>query len=227
MSETRIVPIMGRTNCGGRCRLLIEEKDGEILSIKGDPKYPDKLPCIKGILYDKTFLCEERLTKPLKRTGKRGEGKFEEISWEELDGKAVSESRSLSNNPFDMSDRYWREEIRPVYQKMKGSLKDTNYDGSPEFRDLEYFLKMCRALDLRCKLIVLPVNGKWFDYTGRTREKRQVIGDTVQSLADRYGVECAVLSRYDYEPYITADAVHPWNKGWVRINEEIYQFYME
>ena len=83
MSESKIIPTMGRNNCGGRCRLLIEEKDGKILSIKGDPAYPDKMPCIKGLNYAKTFLCEERLTKPLKRIGKRGEGKFEEISWEE------------------------------------------------------------------------------------------------------------------------------------------------
>ena len=47
MSESRIVPVMGRNNCGGRCRLLVEEKDGSIASIKGDPAYPDKLPCIK------------------------------------------------------------------------------------------------------------------------------------------------------------------------------------
>ncbi len=83
MSESRIVPTMGRNNCGGRCRLLIKEKDGKILSIKGDPAYPDKMPCIKGLQYDKTFLGEDRLKTPLKRVGKRGEGKFEEISWEE------------------------------------------------------------------------------------------------------------------------------------------------
>ena len=83
MSQSRIIPTMGRNNCGGRCRLLIEEKDGEILSIKGDPAYPDKMPCIKGLQYAKTFLCEERLTTPLKRVGKRGEGMFVPISWEE------------------------------------------------------------------------------------------------------------------------------------------------
>ena len=83
MSETRIIPTMGRNNCGGRCRLLIEEKDGQILSIKGDPAYPDKMPCMKGLQYAGTFLGNDRLIKPLKRAGKRGEGKFEEISWEE------------------------------------------------------------------------------------------------------------------------------------------------
>ena len=83
MAQERIIPTMGINNCGGRCRILVTEKDGKILSIKGDPKYPDKMPCIKGLNYHKTFLTAERLTKPLKRVGKRGEGKFEEISWEE------------------------------------------------------------------------------------------------------------------------------------------------
>ena len=83
MSGVRIIPTMGRNNCGGRCRLLIEEQDGKILSIKGDPAYPDRGPCIKGLQYDKTFLGEDRLKTPLKRVGKRGEGMFETISWED------------------------------------------------------------------------------------------------------------------------------------------------
>ena len=83
MSESRLIPIMGRNNCGRRCRLLIEVKDGKILSIKGDKAYPDRMPCIKGLQYHKTFLGDDRLTTPLKRVGKRGEGRFEAISWEE------------------------------------------------------------------------------------------------------------------------------------------------
>ncbi len=79
----RIIPTMGRTNCGGRCRLLVTEKNGRIESIKGDPKYPDKMPCIRGLNCHKTFLGEDRLTTPLKRIGKRGEGRFKPISWEE------------------------------------------------------------------------------------------------------------------------------------------------
>lgn len=83
MSQTRIIPSMGRTNCGGRCRILIQEQDGNIIDIKGDPNYPDKMPCIKGLNYHKTFLGADRLTTPLKRMGKRGEGNFAPISWEE------------------------------------------------------------------------------------------------------------------------------------------------
>lgn len=83
MSNEHIIPTMGRNNCGGRCRILVHEKDGKIISIKGDPAYPDKMPCIRGLNYHKTYLGDDRLTTPLKRVGKRGEGKFEPITWEE------------------------------------------------------------------------------------------------------------------------------------------------
>ena len=105
MSESRIVPVMGRNNCGGRCRLLVEEKDGSIVSIKGDPAYPDKLPCIKGLHYAKTFLCEERLTKPLKRVGKRGDGLFEEITWEEA-VDLIAKEMKRTRETYGPSSRY-------------------------------------------------------------------------------------------------------------------------
>ena len=82
-NEVKTIPTMGRNNCGGRCRILVQEQDGKILSIKGDSAYPDKMPCIRGLNYHKTFLGNDRLTTPLKRIGKRGEGKFEPISWTE------------------------------------------------------------------------------------------------------------------------------------------------
>jgi len=83
ITNKQIIPTMGRTNCGGRCRLLFTKQDGKIIDIKGDPAYPDKMPCIRGLNYHKTFLGPDRLTTPLKRIGKRGEGKFEPISWKE------------------------------------------------------------------------------------------------------------------------------------------------
>ena len=91
MSERKVIPTMGRNNCGGRCRLLMEVENGKIVSIKGDPKYPDRGPCMKGLQYDKTFLGEDRLKTPLKRVGKRGEGKFEPISWNEAIDLITSE----------------------------------------------------------------------------------------------------------------------------------------
>ncbi len=80
---SRIVPTTGINNCGGRCPLLVHMEDDRIVKITGNKKYPDLLPCIKGLSAKETFLSEERLLYPMKRAGKRGEGKFERITWEE------------------------------------------------------------------------------------------------------------------------------------------------
>jgi len=91
MAPGKIIPTTGRNNCGGRCRLLVEVADDQIVSIKGDPAYPDKLPCVRGLHYHETFLREDRLKTPLKRVGNRGEGKFVPISWEEAVDTIVRE----------------------------------------------------------------------------------------------------------------------------------------
>ena len=34
MTDIRIIPTMGRNNCGGRCRILVHEKNGEIIPVE-------------------------------------------------------------------------------------------------------------------------------------------------------------------------------------------------
>ena len=88
MSETRI-PTMGRNNCGGRCLLYAHLEDGKITKMSTETAAdcpPGEIPltaCVRGLNYHKTFLSEDRLRYPMKRTGKRGEGRFTRISWEE------------------------------------------------------------------------------------------------------------------------------------------------
>lgn len=88
MDDHQIINTTGRNNCGGRCVIHAHLKDGMIekLSTETLAEAGDHAPlcaCIKGLNYHKTFLSEDRLKYPMKRIGKRGEGKFERISWEE------------------------------------------------------------------------------------------------------------------------------------------------
>ncbi|MEI3166581.1 MAG: molybdopterin-dependent oxidoreductase [Lachnospiraceae bacterium] len=46
---------------------------------------------MRGLNYHKTFLGEDRLRYPMKRVGKRGEGKFTRISWAEAVDTIASE----------------------------------------------------------------------------------------------------------------------------------------
>lgn len=82
------VPTASPNNCEGRCILKIQLKGGKIKGIITDDapetqSCPQIRACIRGRHYLDTFLHKDRLLYPMKRVGKRGEGKFERISWEE------------------------------------------------------------------------------------------------------------------------------------------------
>ena len=47
----------------------------------------------------------------------------------------------------------------------------------------------------------------------------------ITDLCNKYGAKAVSMNKYAYEKYFFEDAVHPWAKGWVYINEEIYKFY--
>ena len=83
--ETRWV----KTHCArmdhGGCALLVSVKDNEILEIKGNPEgYLNRgYTCFKGRVSADRLTHPDRLRYPLRRAGKRGEGKWERISWDE------------------------------------------------------------------------------------------------------------------------------------------------
>lgn len=76
-------------NCGSRCPLRLVVKDGQIVRIDPDDTGDDAVgtqqirACVRGRSIRQRIYSAERLKKPLKRTGKRGEGKWAEISWDE------------------------------------------------------------------------------------------------------------------------------------------------
>ena len=65
--------------------MLVHVEDGKVVKVKGDPESPlnkGKM-CPKGAASIDNLYHPDRLKYPLKRAGKRGEGKWERISWDE------------------------------------------------------------------------------------------------------------------------------------------------
>lgn len=138
--------------------------------------------------------------------------------------QADEKSQKASDNPLDISDKSWKRKFSKTYQTEKDTHPDAICSDSPEIDDLKAFLEVCRQTDLDVKLIIMPVNGKWFDHIGTGKEQRRETTDKIMGLAKEYGAEAADLTVYEYEPFITKDVTHPWNKGWVLIDREIYNF---
>ena len=83
-------------NCGGRCLLIAHIEDGKIVRLDTDDR-PDTIAapqlraCARGRAYLRRQYHPDRLLYPLKRVGKRGEGKFVRVSWDEALGEVSSQ----------------------------------------------------------------------------------------------------------------------------------------
>ena len=71
--------------CACRCGIKVHLRDGEVRYIEGNPDHPVNrgVLCAKGSSGIMQHLSPARLSRPLKRSGPRGSGEFEEIGWEE------------------------------------------------------------------------------------------------------------------------------------------------
>ncbi|EJE2980259.1 TPA: molybdopterin-dependent oxidoreductase [Escherichia coli] len=85
----KVVPTCSTFDCGGKCDIRAHMRDGVVTQITTlpdnelDPQMPIMRACVRGRGYRKFVYHPDRLKYPMKRVGKRGEGKFERISWDE------------------------------------------------------------------------------------------------------------------------------------------------
>ena len=83
-SEEKIIASACSSHCGGRCLLQVHVKDGVISRIETDNgEEPQLRACLRCRAYRQRVYDPDRLKFPMRRTGKRGEGVFKQISWDE------------------------------------------------------------------------------------------------------------------------------------------------
>ena len=82
--DTSQVPGMCQL-CSTICGTIGHVKDGRLIKIEGNPKDPNSRGylCARGHAGLNHLYHPERLLYPLKRVGKRGEGKWKRVSWDE------------------------------------------------------------------------------------------------------------------------------------------------
>lgn len=72
-------------DCPDTCALLITVEDGVALDVRGDPEHPTTagVLCTKVSRYVERTYSPDRVLYPMRRVGKKGEGQFERISWDQ------------------------------------------------------------------------------------------------------------------------------------------------
>lgn len=98
--STKIVRATCPHDCPDTCAMLVTVEDGVATSVKGDPAHPTTAGalCTKVSRYTERTYHPDRLLYPLKRIGKKGEGKFERISWDQAITEITAKLKPLAEN---------------------------------------------------------------------------------------------------------------------------------
>ena len=77
------LPVVCNRDCGATCALVARQISTDTYRLSGNPRnHPLKKPCPRGLRSTESRNAPDRLKKPLLRTGPRGSGEFQEISWD-------------------------------------------------------------------------------------------------------------------------------------------------
>lgn len=83
--------------CPAGCGILVKVANGRAFKIEGNPANPNNLGkiCPKGQMGLQLLYDPDRIRGPLKRAGKRGEGKWVQISWDQAISEVADHLRKL------------------------------------------------------------------------------------------------------------------------------------
>ena len=84
VEDAHVVSQASFNDCGSKCKMLSTVREGCVLSITPDKSTDFQFAgCPRGAAYRATFLSSRRLRYPMERIGRRGEGRFRRIRWDE------------------------------------------------------------------------------------------------------------------------------------------------
>ena len=150
--------------------------------------------------------------------------KTPDYDWKELDEKVTEQAKErTNNNDYQIDNTYYDKYIKSKYDQLKNSSKNTKYDESKEYDDLDILLSIIKDLNLNLKFAILPANGKWSDYTGIDGEKRLVAYNNLKEIAKKNNIEVMDYSSKEYEEYYMYDAMHLGWRGWIDFERDLYK----
>ena len=115
-----------------QCGLDLYIKDGRIIKVEGTKENPNSegTLCSKGAAQRQYVYSEDRLKTPLKRTGPRGLGKLEPISWDEALDTIAARLNAIKREDGPQSVAFfagYTKYFRPYLKRLAHSFGSPNY----------------------------------------------------------------------------------------------------
>ena len=151
--------------------------------------------------------------------------KTPDYNWGQLTNQFVEEvKKKTDNNDYAVDNNYYNTYLKDRYTSLKNSNKDLSYLESPEYSDMGLFLTVAKELGIEVEVIIFPVNGKWNDYTGVSREMRKQTYKKIEDVAKKHGATVLNYGNREYDDYFLFDVMHVGVKGWMEVEKELYKF---
>ncbi|MBI2858484.1 MAG: molybdopterin-dependent oxidoreductase [Chloroflexi bacterium] len=97
-NDEHVVRTFCNSHCGGTCIVKAHVRGGRITRLETDDgEEPQLRACAKGRAYRQRVYAPDRLLYPLKRTGKRGDGEFAKVSWDEALETVAAQMQRVKN----------------------------------------------------------------------------------------------------------------------------------
>lgn len=166
--------------------------------------------------------------KLLETLGDKQEKELKDINWDEEYAKAEETASSkVTNNDIYVEDVYYDTYLRDKYDTLKDRMKSIDLLNSKEVEDYQFFLDVCNEMNIKPLVILMPVNGLYYDHIGLTLDKRTEFYNKIEEMAKEKGFDVLNLQDKEYEKYYLYDVMHLGWKGWLTINEEMYKYFKE
>ncbi len=96
--NSRVVRAACPHDCPDTCAMLVTVTDGKATEVRGDPDHPNTagVLCTKVSRYVERTYHPDRLLYPMKRVGRKGEGKFKRIGWDEALATVASRLQEIA-----------------------------------------------------------------------------------------------------------------------------------
>lgn len=164
--------------------------------------------------------------KLLQNLDEKNEKTVKDIDWDEQYEIAEAEAEEkVTNNDIYVEDSYYDKYLRDTYDSLKDRWKDIDLVKSKEMEDYKFLLDTFNEIGVKPLVILMPVNGLYYDHLGLVEEKRTEFYNTVEEIAKDKGFDVVNLQNKEYEKYYLKDVMHLGWKGWLKVDEEISKYF--
>ena len=168
----------------------------------------------KGLLYKK-----------LKTLGDKKNEEIRSVDWNAEFKKAYEEGREeVTNNDYMVYDDYYNK-YKSSLDSKRDYLENINILDSKEYDDFKLYLDTCTDMGIKPYIILMPTNGKWYDQLGMKKEERDKFYTDIENIAEDRGFEVLNFDKEEYKPYFMCDASHFGWKGWLDVDEKLYEHF--